>query len=86
MVDAITDETLKRVIAICNQGFASHDPQYYDRIDDLLSTLDQSRAIQKMRRFAQVGPTLSSKRFAYPHIADTASEVISAMNILNAKA
>lgn len=59
---------IQKVIDLCNRGFDEYTDRYYDRIDDLLSTEEQTESIVRARKLAKVGPSLVSPRFAYPHI------------------
>jgi hypothetical protein len=60
----------RAIKSLCDQGYATSDPSYYAKIDAILSAEPQTEQILSLRRLCEAGPTLSSKRFAYPHIAD----------------
>lgn len=55
---------------LCDVGFNSYDQKYYSKIDELLSGVEQTPSVQRARRLCAAGPTLSSPKFAYPHIKD----------------
>jgi len=66
-------EKIARARELCQLGFNTHSAEYYEQIDKILSEVVQTEAIQKARRLCAAGPTLSSPRFAYPHIESAIS-------------
>jgi hypothetical protein len=64
-------QIIARAIRECETGFSAHSRDGYERITELLSSLSAPTAqTEKAARLAEAGPTLSSPRFAYPHIKD----------------
>ena len=72
-------DALERVVRFCQSGFAQNNPAYYVDIDAALADVEQTEDVQTMRRLAQGGPSLTSKRFAYPHIEDRAHDLLSTL-------
>jgi hypothetical protein len=53
---------------LCDLGFAQYTDRFYPRIEELLAQVEQTDKVANARRLCAAGPTLSSPRFAYPHI------------------
>ena len=68
MLDSIKQE----VIAICQKSYRDGDRAGYLRIEEILQGVEGEEAA-RIRRLAKAGPTLSSPRFAYPHIEEIAA-------------
>lgn len=66
----MSPDTATEIKRLCALGYQTADADYYGKIDELLATCAQTEEVQGLRRLAVAGPTLSSKRFAFPHIAD----------------
>ena len=66
------------VIDLCEAGFQAYSRANYDKIVSALSPLEPSDRVNKMRRLAEAGHTLSSPRFAYPHIEGEARAALEA--------
>lgn len=71
-------QALERVVALCQAGFASYDPSNYVEIEQIMLPYAGADEADKIMRLAKAGPTLSSKRFAYPHIEAIAREAMDA--------
>jgi hypothetical protein len=68
----MSDEKLiEDVIQECDSSFRNYDVTGYNRIILTLSDVkNKTKAVDNAIRLAKCGPTLSSPRFAYPHIKD----------------
>jgi hypothetical protein len=67
---SVSQETKDKIRKLCEQGYRSSDPDKYQKIDDILATLEQTQIVSIMRRLCQAGPEGISKKFAFPHIED----------------
>jgi hypothetical protein len=67
-VDRDGKEAIAECLALCDKGFETHDRSLYGDIDKLLSQCEQTERVVRARKLCEAGPTLSSPRFAYPHI------------------
>lgn len=65
----MTPEQKTQINRWCDLGFASYDDSYYGKIIELLKDDDTVEG-KKVKTLAEAGYTLSSPRFAYPHIQD----------------
>jgi len=75
-MDSGLAEALERVDRLCDLGFASDDPAHYATIRRELEPHRETEGVDKMMRLAEAGPTLGSKRFAYPHIQSDAKDML----------
>jgi hypothetical protein len=74
-------ESLQRIVDLCSTGFQSYDRSQYVEIERIADELGgDDPEIVKIKRLAGAGPTLSSPRFAYPHIEDAAREALAKVN------
>ena len=62
------ENAITKALELCKLGYALYDSKYYAEIETLLSSVPSTPGIEKAIRLAQAGVTLSSPRFAYPHI------------------
>jgi hypothetical protein len=68
-------EIIRDVVRECESCFDRHDVTGYARITEMLSRIeDPDESVVKALRLADGGPTLSSPRFAYPHIKSILTE------------
>lgn len=63
------------VADLCRRGWAANDRGEYARIRERLATLEQTEKVAALGRLASGGDSLSSARFAYPHIQERAEEL-----------
>lgn len=65
------------VAALCRDGWRANDRSHYAHIGERLATLEQTEEVSALSRLAAGGDSLSSPRFAYPHIEERAEELAS---------
>lgn len=76
MAEELTYEKLVRIRTLAQNGYVAHNPVlYYDEIIGVLKNVTDPRA-EEIRRLAESSETLSSKKFAHPHIEERAAELL----------
>lgn len=75
-IEELTREKVQRVRTLAQNAYTAHDPcLYYDEIIGVLANVEDQR-VDGIRRLANGGKSLISKKFAAPHIEDRAAELL----------
>jgi hypothetical protein len=70
-----TQQIINDVLRECDACFHGYDDTGYGRITEMLSEIQEpDERVIKALKLAEAGPTLSSPRFAYPHIKSALTE------------
>lgn len=86
MTDILTlqVQTLERVVSLCKSGFGSNLRGQYTRIIEAVTPfaeMNPNSPWTKMKALAESGPSLTSSKFAYPHIEDLATELLAELTV-----